>query len=320
MITIKEENLEQEIYNKVVSKVIPSPIESKKMSIKPNGDSTMNSNEFQQEFQMKAKSKEVKSSQKKKKLPITTRQISEVDRLNAPLLGLEEQGDTDILNHNKIMINAGGLLGGREANDGVTYFSIPSLSPNSKNDTLKPIDYTLNIRHSIIQDIDYLFLIYFRQETKDYHIKFSDNIGDANNEIFLHLFDNMEIPINKSEVLSLGKILLQVVPNSKNNSIKLINLNEEDKAISTKIFNSTLQEITIGRSNKCSFCLENEIDISKIQCTLYYSQQRKAWVLIDGSKTKPSTNGSWLVASHSYPLYDDIELEIFSNVIKIKYY
>lgn len=289
------------------------------MSLKANGDSTMNSNDFQ-EFQSKAKSKEIKPPPKKKKLPVTTRQISELDRLNAPLLGLEEQGETNILNHNKIMINAGGLLGGREANDGVAYFSIPSINSSSKIDTSKPIDYTLNISHKINQDIDYLFLIYYRQESKDYHIKFSEDIGEANNEIYLHIYGNMEIPLNKSEILFLGKILLQIIPNNKNNTIKLINLNEEDKSVSTKIFNSTTKEITLGRSNQCSFCLENETDISKIQCTIYYNTQRKAWVLIDGSKEKKSTNGSWLIASHSYPLYDDIELEIFSNSIKIKYY
>ena len=54
----------------------------------------------------------------KKKIPVANRVISDEEIINGPLLSIEEVGNSSILNHNKLMINPGGLIGGRKIKDG----------------------------------------------------------------------------------------------------------------------------------------------------------------------------------------------------------
>ena len=62
------------------------------------------------------------------------------------------------------------------------------------------------------------------------------------------------------------------------------------------------------------------MNISKIQCTLTFSINENVWILNDGYEDKNSNNGTWMIASNTYPLYNNMEIDIFSNFLKINIY
>lgn len=136
----------------------------------------------------------------------------------------------------------------------------------------------------------------------------------------IHLIGDMSVPINHLEMIFFGKGLIQLKPNNKKGTIKVINL--EDKSnTENKEFTYKNDTVTIGRGENCDIPLVNsDSDVSKIQCSLYYSNEDKLWMIRDGYKDKRSTNGTWLTAPHSYPLFNDMEIEVFSNILKINYY
>ena len=78
--------------------------------------------------------------------------------------------------------------------------------------------------------------------------------------------------------------------------------------------------ITIGKSDNCTLCLEKKNNISEIQCNLTYNTKDNLWVLSDGFENKMSDNGTWILASSTYPLYNNLEIDIFSNYLKINIY
>ena len=260
--------------------------------------------------------------------------ISQNEILSGPLLCIEEVGNANILKHNKLMLNPGGLIGGRKAHDGVTYFNLNhdyeenGYNLGDTNSSFCDFGLNLSLKEDVIESIeDYVFIVFYREETKSYFIKFSDN-NSINKEIFLHIRGNMFIPIKQTEVIFFGKVILELKPNYKKGNISIINLTQTDTnnniqlQTNKNISNFNLknkQLITIGRNNNCDVIVNGE-GVSKIQCTLKYSQEQKIWILQDGTDDKQSYNGTWVVANHSYPLYNDMEIEIMSNTIKVNYY
>lgn len=274
-----------------------------------------NNNKEQQKSIIKPKPKKPR-----KKIPVTNRVAEEGEILSGPLLSIEEGEGCSILNHNKLMINPGGLIGGRKTNDGVTYFTF-ALSPDESNGSIYT-DFALNLKidEKKAETIDdFIFIIFYRPETKNYYIKFSDN-DKINEQIMIHLIGDMSVPINHSEMIFFGKELFQLKPNNKKGTIKVINLADKSNN-DNKEFTYKNDTITIGRGETCDIPLVNSgSDVSKVQCSLYYSNEEKLWMVRDGRKEKRSTNGTWLIASHSYPLFNDMEIEVFSNILKINYY
>ena len=51
-------------------------------------------------------------------------------------------------------------------------------------------------------------------------------------------------------------------------------------------------KITIGRDKSCKIVIDSNI-YSKIQCTLYFDESKKVWIIEDGDRDKKSTNGTW---------------------------
>lgn len=246
-----------------------------------------------------------KRNKQKKKVPTTTRIVPQSEIINGPLLSIEEVGNCSILNHNKLILNPGGLVGGRNANDGVSYFTC-NMNPNDTGVS----DFVLNLK-KIEGDIDdFIFIVYYKEENKKYYIKFSENTN-VNKDIFLHLFNAMSMQIKQTEVISFGNFIFQIVPDKS--KIRLINLNNDEKYDYT--FKNGI--ITIGRNENCNICLD-ENGVSKIQCSLEYKDG--GWTLHDGYDGKKSTNGIYIAASHSYVLEEGMEIEVLSSVIKFNYY
>lgn len=262
----------------------------------------------------------------KKKIPVANRVISDEEIINGPLLSIEEVGNSSILNHNKLMINPGGLIGGRKIKDGVTYFTMAYVDDNSTENESLYTDFALkiNIDEKKADTIDdFIFIVYYKPETLTYYIKFSDK-AKINEDMAIHLKGNMSIPINHSEMIYFGKELFQLRPDNKKGTITIINLSEKAKYKQKKDYTYEFSyknvNITIGRGEQCDISLKDcESDISKIQCTVSYSNE-KIWMIRDGYEDKESTNGTWLIAAHSYPLFDNMEIELFSSLIKVNYY
>ena len=115
-----------------------------------------NNNKEQQKSIVKTKPKK-----QRKKISVTNRVVEEGEIISGPLLSIEEGEGCSILNHNKLMINPGGLIGGRKTNDGVTYFTF-ALSPDESNGSIYT-DLALNIRidEKKAETIDdFIFIIY----------------------------------------------------------------------------------------------------------------------------------------------------------------
>ncbi len=93
-----------------------------------------------------------------------------------------------------------------------------------------------------------------------------------------------------------------------------------------KIFDpNEIKEILIGRDKKCDFSFPKDKSFSRIQTTFLFDDDKKKWIIIDGSKTKSSTNRTWIFGTHSFEIKDQLMVEIlnskiiFSLRINIKY-
>ena len=82
------------------------------------------------------------------------------------------------------------------------------------------------------------------------------------------------------------------------------------------ISNITTKEITIGRESHCTFAFPKEKSFSRIQTTIKYEEDKGQWLIMDGSKTKSSTNGTWVFGTHSFEIKDQMIVEILTTKIK----
>ena len=123
----------------------------------------------------------------------------------------------------------------------------------------------------------------------------------------------MKIQRNKKnkiykDVFTIGSNLFTVrTLKTRNNTIE-ISFNDK-----TYKFPKEKSEITIGRDKNCDIVLLNEKDVSRIQTTIYFDLKEDEWFIIDGSKEKESTNGTWLTLMNTTEIYDNMILEIFGE-------
>lgn len=101
--------------------------------------------------------------------------------------------------------------------------------------------------------------------------------------------------------------------NNSNKSIEIVNLNKKENHIFNK---EEIKEITIGRDPNCTISLPKDKSISKIQTTVYYDDASNDWVIVDGSKDKSSSNGTWVFGFHSFPISDQMIVEVLDMRIK----
>ena len=76
------------------------------------------------------------------------------------------------------------------------------------------------------------------------------------------------------------------------------------------------KEITIRRDPKCTFAFPKDKSFSRCQTTFIFEEQENTWRIIDGSKTKSSTNGTWTFGTHSFEIKDQMTVEILTTKVK----
>ena len=246
-----------------------------------------------------------------------------------------------------VIIQANGLFNNKERTqgDGVVFFgikendkTITNADNNDHTDTnntilssrnKNPIDVILNITSkdatntnsiSFINNVPYVFIIFYIKETLCYYMKFYKGNHEMNKYMFVKLSERTPLVIKYSEIIRIGSLLINITPNSKEKEVIDVNIIDEqtNKNIIKSYNGNNCEKVTIGRSRKCDLCFNDMKGISKLQCTLQYDSSNKEWIMLDGNNGKKSTNGTWVFGLNTYVIYDGMVVEIFGKQFEIK--
>jgi len=252
----------------------------------------------------------------------SNRRITNNDVKDSSTLIIEEK-ECNIFNGEKITINALGMIGGRGVGDGVTIFGSNtnsnqlenSVNANSGMNILKP-DFILNLKENYTYP--YIFMIYYEKDSKSYFIRPYSSQNNDNRILYIKLTNGYNLPLKQKEIISAGNIIFQVSP-LENNNLEIVNLSKQSLSMIPKqTFDaSSKKEVTIGRNKDCDFAFHNNKSFSRVQTTFEFDEEKQEWVIIDGSRTKSSTNGTWVFCSHSFPIKDKMIVEVLNNRILI---
>ena len=233
-----------------------------------------------------------------------------------------EEKESSIFNGEKIQINASGMIGGRGVGDGITIFGS---NPNNQGEegsnmntgvsALKP-DFILNLKEKF--NYPYIFIVYFEKESKSYFIRPYSSKNNDNRILYVKLTNGYNLPLKQKEIISAGNIIFQVSP-LENNILEVVNLSKQSLSTTPKqTFDaSSKKEVTIGRNKDCDFAFPNNKSFSRIQTTFEFDEENQEWVIIDGSRNKSSTNGTWVFCTHSFPIKNKMIVEVLNNRIQI---
>jgi hypothetical protein len=272
-----------------------------KNSFKKKLDSKSNSNRIKEENnKMEEKKDEVLEHIN------SNREISEKEIKSSPIIIIKED-DGKLLNGKEITINASGMIGGRNLKDGVTIFG---KSKNNKENF--KLDFELNYEENL--NYPYIFAIYYQRENKNYFLRAFSGKESDNRLLYVKLNNCYSLKLKQKEIFSAGNVVFQVIP-LENNKIEIINLskkNSEDEQ--KKIFDpKEIKEISIGRDKNCTFSFPKDKSFSRCQTSFLFDEKTNEWTIIDGSKTKSSTNGTWIFGTHSFEIKDQLIVEILNS-------
>ena len=71
--------------------------------------------------------------------------------------------------------------------------------------------------------------------------------------------------------------------------------------------------IVVGRNKKAKVYV-NDSSFSRVQCRIEFEDGE--WYLLDGDKSKKSTNGTWLYAEDPFPIHDKMEIKAGTLLFK----
>lgn len=241
----------------------------------------------------------------------SSREITQTEINEAPLLILDEDSNGMLFNKKQLKINAAGLIGGRNAKDGVAIFG----QHNPSNAETFKADFEINYKENL--SYPYVFAIYYQRDSKSYFIRAYSGTSSDNRILFVKLSGNYSIPLKQKEIISAGNVIFQVTP-LEGKKIEIINLSKKDSGTDPKkIFDpANTKEVTIGRETKCNFSFPKDKSFSRCQTTFSFVEKEQIWYIIDGSKNKSSTNGTWAFGTHSFLIKDQMTVEILTTKVK----
>lgn len=251
--------------------------------------------------------------------------INDEEITNASKIILEEING-NLLNGQKIEINAAGMVGGRNKKDGYTIFGqkFLNLTKNSsedsdnedskeKNENQYLLDFELNYAQYL--SYPYIFAIYYKKEEKSFYIKGFSGKGSDNKVLFIKLNNKNKFILNQKELILTGNIIFQVKVND--NFIEITNLSKNPNNNKYIIDGFNKKIITIGRHKDCDFSFPKDKSFSRYQTTIEFNEEAKKWTIMDGYNDKESTNGTWIFGTHSFLIKDEMIVEILNCQIKI---
>jgi hypothetical protein len=228
----------------------------------------------------------------------------------APLLCLEET-EGNLMKDDKLMINASGLVeGARKAKDGVTFFG-----KNLKCGDIVVNDYVLNIDNTDYQ-LNHIFFIYYRKESNQYFLRSykEKNVQNQSYPIVLVRLDK-QYPLSKKQIVKIGDIYFQVTPGDDSIEIQEIDAKSPQNKKKHK-FRIQDSPLTIGRNKQCNVAFPDDKSFSRVHCNIVYDISFKMWIVRDG-QDRPSTNGTWLYAQHSYEIQNGTVFRVHNSVFKL---
>ena len=238
---------------------------------------------------------------------------------DASILIIEEM-DCNLLNGQKLKINAQGMEGGRGFKDGVTIFGCDFYQNDNQNNGDKQklkADFILNIKDKFFYP--YIFMIYFDRDSKSYFIRpYLGKNEESNKILYIRLNHEYNLPIEQKELIIAGNIIFQISP-IENNKLEIINLSKDNlSSVPKQTFDaSSKKEVTIGRNKDCDFSFQGNKSFSRVHTTFEYNEEKNIWIMIDGSKIKSSTNGTWVFCTHSFPIKSSMIFEIMNYRLQI---
>jgi hypothetical protein len=149
----------------------------------------------------------------------------------------------------------------------------------------------------------------------------------------IRICTNNPYPVTTKEVILLNDYYFQLNPYSdgklemsdvgfaSNADKKRTDNNNNNTNNSKYLFDSNENDcVTIGRETKCTISFPNDKSFSKVHTTISYIPNKNYWLLKDGDNDKPSTNGTWIYASHSYEINDNTIFQFGNSnfIIKIR--
>ena len=241
----------------------------------------------------------------------SSRAITQQEVNDAPLLIIDEDSPANLFNKTQVKINAAGLIGGRNEKDGVAIFG----QVNAQNSDKFKADFELQFNEQL--SYPYIFAIYYQRDTKSYYIRGYSGKNCDNKILFVKLSGNNSLLLRQREIISAGNVIFQVTP-IEDNKLEIVNLsNKEGSERKKDVFdpNST-KEITIGRDSNCTLSFPKDKSFSRVQTTFVFEEDENMWKIIDGSKSKSSTNGTWAFGTHSFEIRDQMTVEILTTKVK----
>ena len=210
------------------------------------------------------------------------------------------------------------MEGGRGMKDGVTIFGCNSEEVKNENVTILKSDFVFNFKEKNKYLFPYIFMIYFEKDIKSYFIRPYVSKTDDNKILYIKLNHENSFPIKQKELIIAGNVIFQVNP-IENNKLEITNLSKDNiSSIPTKTFDaSSKKEVTIGRNKDSDFSFPGNKSFSRIHTTFEYDEENKEWVIIDGSKAKSSTNGTWILCAHSFLIKNLMIIEIMNHRLQI---
>lgn len=94
--------------------------------------------------------------------------------------------------------------------------------------------------------------------------------------------------------------------------------NTENKAVVKYSFDMKAnKQVTIGRDETCSISFPRDRSFSRVHTSFIYDITSNCWKIKDGAYEKSSTNGTWIYATHSYEINDNMTIKIENSKFKI---
>ena len=277
-----------------------------------------------EEKKVEEKKIEEKKEEEKKENPPekkNSKEITEEEIKNSPIIILEEE-IPKLFNGKKIEINASGMIDGRNKKDGVVIFGPKNENnennnnnnQNNTNSITKSSNFKPDFELNCESKYPYIFSIYYIKESKSFNIRAYSGL---NNLLFIKLTNGYSITVTQKEIISAGNIIFQITP--VENNLEIVNVSKKELSINPKqtFYPSSKKEVTIGRNKDCDFAFPKDKSFSRIQTTFKYDEENKNWEIIDGSTAKSSTNGTWVFGTHSFPIKNEMTIEVMSSIIKI---
>ena len=211
------------------------------------------------------------------------------------------------------------MIGGRGKNDGFSIFGQKKINNGNnveeKNEIFSP-DFELDYSDKLLYP--YIFVIYFKKEEKSYYIRAYSGKGSDNKILFVKLKNDNKYIIKQKEFISVGDTIFQVSP-MKDNFLEIIHLERTKKNNNKQIFEGKKNKVVqFGRSKYSDFFFPKDKSFSRIQTTFQFEDDKKQWTVIDGNENKSSTNGTWILGTHSFLIQNEMVVEVLNSKIIIK--